>query len=73
MEEAKTYIEGNHILEMEDNFHYADNLAFWETIKDAKLADSYLKNIRKVAINDIKRVARKYLNDKYTMVVIEQR
>jgi len=73
LEEAKTYIEGNHILEMEDNFHYADNLAFWETIKDAKLADSYLKNIRKVAINDIKRVARKYLNDKYTMVVIEQR
>ena len=73
LEEAKTYIEGNHTLQMEDNFHNADNLAFWETIKDAKLAESYLKNIRKVTVNEIKRVAKKYLNDKYTLVVIEQK
>ena len=72
LQEAKTYIEGNYTLEMEDNFHYADNLAVWETIKDAKLAELYLKNIKKVNINDVKRVARKYLNDKYTLVVIEQ-
>ena len=73
LEEAKTYIEGNHTLQMEDNFHHADNLAVWETIKDAKLADSYLKNIRKVSVDDVKRVAKKYLNDNYTLVVIEQR
>lgn len=72
LNEAKTYIEGNHALETEDNFHHADNLAFWEAIKDAKLADSYLKNIRKVSVEDVKRIAKKYLNDKYTMVVIEQ-
>ena len=58
---------------MEDNFHHADTLAYWETIKDAKLADSYIKNVRKVAIDDVKRVAKKYLNDKYTLVVIEQK
>ncbi|MEK6984653.1 MAG: pitrilysin family protein [Nanoarchaeota archaeon] len=73
LEEAKTYIEGNHTLQMEDNFHHADNLAFWETIKDAKLAETYLKNIRNVTINDVKKVARKYLNDKYTLVVIKQK
>ena len=72
LQEAKTYIEGNYTLEMEDNFHYADNLAVWETIKDAKLAELYLKDIKKVNINDVKRVARKYLNEKYTLVVIEQ-
>lgn len=72
LEEAKTYIEGNHALTMEDNFHHADNITFWETIKDAKLADSYLKNIREVSFEDVKRVTRKYLNEKYTMVVIEQ-
>ncbi len=72
LEEAKTYIEGNHALETEDNFARADNLAVWETINDAKLADSYLKNIKKVKIEDIKRVAKKYLNDKYTLVIIEQ-
>lgn len=72
LEEAKTYIEGNNALQMEDNFHKADNLAFWEMIKDAKLAEEYIKNVKKVSINDVKRVAKKYLNDKYTLVVIEQ-
>ena len=72
LKEAKTYIEGNHTLQMEDNFHHSDNLAVWETIKDAKLAYSYLKNIRKVTVNDVKRVAEEYLNDKYTLAVIKQ-
>jgi len=71
--DAKTYIEGSNALQMEENFHHADTLAYWETIKDAKLADSYIKNVRKVAIDDVKRVAKKYLNDKYTLVVIEQK
>ncbi len=72
LEEAKNYIEGNHVLQNEDNFHHADNLAVWESIKDAKLAEDYLKNINKVTINDVKSVAKKYLNKNYTMAVIEQ-
>ena len=72
LDEAKTYIEGNHTLQVEDNHHCADNLAFWETIKDARLAYSYLKNIKRVSISDVKRVAKKYLNGNYTLVVIEQ-
>ncbi len=73
LEEAKTYIEGNHALETEDNFSRADKLAVWESIKDAKLVDFYLKNIRKVSIDDVKKVAKKYLTNKYTLVVIEQK
>ncbi|MBI3027781.1 insulinase family protein [Candidatus Woesearchaeota archaeon] len=72
LEEAKTYIEGGHTLEMEDNFHRADNLAVWESIKDAKLADTYFEKIRKVSANDVKMAAKKYLNDDYTLVVIGQ-
>ena len=72
LQEAKTYIEGSHALQMEDNFHNADNLAVWETIKDARLADLYLGRIKEVSINDVRRVAKEYLNDKYTLVVIEQ-
>jgi len=68
LEESKNYIEGSHTLNLEDNFHAADNQAFWETIKDASLA----KNIKKVKINDVKRVAKKYLNNNYTLTVIEQ-
>ena len=72
LEEAKTYIEGNYTLEMEDNFNYADNLSLWESLEDAKLAGSYLKNIEKVTINGVRRVAKKYLNNRYTLIVIEQ-
>ena len=73
LEEAKTFIEGSYILEKEDNFKHADELAVWESIERAELVGSYLKNIRKVRVNDIKRVAEKYLNDKYTLVIIEQK
>ena len=73
LEEAKTFIEGNYALEIEDNFHSADNLAFWETIKNASLADNYIKSIKKVSLNDVKRVAGKYLNKFYTWIVIEQK
>ena len=73
LEEAKTYIEGSHTLETEDNFHRADNLAVWESIKDCRLSDLYLSKARKVTVNDVRRVARKYLNDRYTLVVIEQK
>lgn len=72
LEESKAYIEGNHILSMEDNFHAADDLAFWETIKDSSLANNYMENIKKVKINDIKRIAKKYLNNFYTLITIEQ-
>ncbi len=72
LNEAKMYIEGNHTLQMEDNFHHADNLAVWESIKDAKLAGSYLSTMNKVTVEDVRRVAKKYLNANYTMVVIEQ-
>ena len=72
VEESKTFIEGSHAIQMEDNFHSADNLSFWETIKDARLADSYLDNIRKVSVKDVKRVAREFLTCNHTMVVIEQ-
>ena len=73
LEEAKMYIEGNHTLELEDSFQAADNLAFWETIKDASLANTYIKNIKRVKINDVKRVTRKYFTNNYTLVVIEQK
>jgi len=60
------------VLQLEDNSHHADYLAFWETIKDANLALSYMKNVNKVTISDVKRVAKKYFTEKYTVSVIEQ-
>lgn len=72
LEESKSYIEGNYTLSMEDNFQNSDNIAYWETIKDSSLAHNYIKNIKKVKISDVKRVAKENLNNKYTLVIIEQ-
>lgn len=73
LDEAKTYIEGHYALELEDNFHYADNLSFWELIDDAGLAESYIKKIKEITVNDVKKAAKKYLNKNYTFVAIEQK
>tara|TARA_Y100000310_G_C20693471_1_gene823891 strand:- start:943 stop:2151 length:1209 start_codon:yes stop_codon:yes gene_type:complete len=73
IEEAKTYVEGNHALAIEDNFQSCDNAAYWELIKDANLTKKYIENIKKVTINDVRRVVKKYLNDNYTLIVIEQK
>ncbi len=73
LNEAKTYIEGHHALEVEDNFRSADEMAYWELIKDGNLAKSYIGRIMKVKPEDVKRVAKQYLNDNYTFVAIEQK
>lgn len=72
LKEAKIQIEGSIALENDDNFRMADHMAFWEIVKDAELSNQYIKKIKKVTIQDIKRVIDKYLNKNYTLAVIEQ-
>lgn len=72
--EAKRYIEGEFILENEDNQKLADTLGFFEHVASAGLIGDYINNIKKVTISDIRRVKRKYLKkNNYTMVVLEQK
>tara|TARA_Y100000034_G_scaffold136393_1_gene212570 strand:+ start:325 stop:1527 length:1203 start_codon:yes stop_codon:yes gene_type:complete len=70
LKEAKNYIEGNYLLEMEDSQKTADQLLAWELVKDANLMKKYLRRIKLVTINDVKKIAKKYFNH-YTMVVLE--
>ncbi len=69
--DAKNYIEGQYLIEIEDNQKRAEAISFWQVIKDYKLFESYLKNISKVNIKDIERVAKKYFDGKYTQIIIE--
>ncbi len=68
--EAKTYIEGEYLLDLEDPQKVADQLLFWEQNKDAKLMKEYISRIKKVTVNDVKRVAKKYFKH-YTFAVVE--
>lgn len=70
LQEAKEYIEGDYLLELEDTQKVADQLLFWEQVKHASEMDLYLRKIKAVTREDVKRVVNTYLKN-YTMVVIE--
>lgn len=69
LDEAKTFTEGDYYLDLEDNQRVADQLLFWEQIKDAQLMNKYIASIKKVTSKDVKRVAEKYFKH-YVQVVI---
>ncbi len=69
--DAKGYLSGNFIIENEDNRERADQLGFWEYAKDARMFSDYCSNIRKVQIQDIKRVAKRYFFSAYALAIIE--
>ncbi len=71
LKDAKTYLEGNFLLDIDDNRKESISLVDWEMIKDSNLVYDYLKNINKVTQKDVVRVAKKYFNNSYTLVTIE--
>lgn len=73
IQDAKTYLEGKFILDMEDPQKLADKISDFETVTDSKLIEEYLKNINKVTMEDIKRVIKKYFTKNYTTSLIEQK
>lgn len=71
--DAINFIEGNYVIESEDNRKYADLIASCEVFGDLKLADKYLRRIKKVRANDVRKVARKYFKNNYSYCVISQK
>ncbi len=69
---AKTFLEGDYYLDVEDVQKYADQLLFWHDIKDAKLLTDYIRNVKKVSVADIRRVAKKYFTQ-FAIVELEGR
>jgi predicted Zn-dependent peptidase len=68
--DAKEHLIGRDILDLEDSHKRADELAFWESLGDARLADRYTKEVKKVTKKDIIRVRNRFFDKNYTMVVI---
>lgn len=73
LEDAKTYIEGQFLLENEDNIKRADNMSSFEVSCFVEVFESFLNHIRTVTLEDIKRVAKEYLNEFYTLVTLEEK
>ncbi len=72
LKDAINYIEGNYLIENEENKNMADMLSFWELIGDSNLTKTYIKEIKKITEKDIKNISKKYLNRNYTLTIIEQ-
>jgi len=70
LKEAQDFIEGDYLLEIEDTQKIADQLLFWEQVKDASEMYEYLHKIKKVTVADVKRVVEKYFKH-YAQVVLE--
>lgn len=70
--DAKNYLEGNYALENEDTQTLAEELNYWQMIKDASLLHDYIKNIKKVTKKDIIKAAKKYFTKNYALAIIQQ-
>ena len=70
LKEAKDYIEGDYLLDIEDPQKVADQIVYWEQVKSVDLMNSYIKKIKEVTIADVRRVINKYFNY-HTLVVLE--
>jgi predicted Zn-dependent peptidase len=71
--DSKNFVEGEFLLDNEDNHEWADTLGFWDYSSDSRLADQYVKKIQKVTIKDVIRVRNKYIGKNYTMTLIGQK
>jgi len=69
--EAKMSVEGSLLLDMEDTQRMADELLYWEHIKDARELDKYIYHINNVTVADVRRVARTYFSKPHVLAVIE--
>jgi predicted Zn-dependent peptidase len=69
LEEAKTFLEGEYLLQAEDNQKLADLMAFWSQTSNAEAASEYIGRIQKVTRKDVASVVKKYFKNQ-TMVVI---
>ena len=70
VKEAQDFIEGDYLLEIEDTQKVADQILFWEQVKDAKKMSEFITKIKKVGKSDIRRVMDRYFKY-HTFVVVE--
>ncbi|MBU0929723.1 MAG: insulinase family protein [Nanoarchaeota archaeon] len=72
VEKAKRSIEGSFLIRNVDPIQMVTAMNMMEFVKDVDIFNDYLKNIKKVSLEDVKSVAKQYLNEDYTLILIEQ-
>ena len=57
-------------MDLDDPQKVTDQMLFWEDISKATDMKQYIKQIRKVTLSDIKRVAKKYLQPNNAATIV---
>lgn len=68
--EAKNYLEGEFMFDLEGNDKLADSLCIWEHAGALNKFKGCVKRIQRITEQDIRRVSRKYINGNYAKAVI---
>ncbi len=68
LKEAKDFIEGDYLLDLEDVQKISDQLLSWEQLGKSELMNKYIAEIKKVTLANIKRVIDTYF--KYHAIVV---
>ncbi len=69
IEEAKAFIEGSFLLQIEDIQECAELLAFWSTVSSAEDMFSYLSKISKLKKRDIVNAVKSYFSNPTTIII----
>ena len=70
VKDAKTFIEGNFLLEQEDPEERADELCFMEYASKAEKVDRYIKAIKGISYRHVLRIQKKYFSEPYAVAVV---
>lgn len=70
LQDAKNYLEGKELLDSESVYHEAETINFWEDAVGRDISKEYLKNIKKVTIEDINTVSKELFKDMTEIQVI---
>jgi predicted Zn-dependent peptidase len=70
LEESKNYLEGEFIMENDDNMKFADSIAFSEFADDLEYFENFVEKVREIKKEDVLRVAKKYITGKEVQVMV---
>jgi predicted Zn-dependent peptidase len=73
VDEAKTFLEGNFLINMEDTHKRATFINSWNLFGQAEEALNYLRKINEVTKEDIKRAVKQYFGENYTLIILKQK
>ncbi|MFP4424707.1 MAG: M16 family metallopeptidase [Candidatus Woesearchaeota archaeon] len=70
--DAKQFLEGEFIMENEDNQNLSENLAIWKQAGVVENFPEYCRRIKAVGIDDLKRVIDRYFSNGFSRVLVEE-